>query len=104
MSSASQESDDWFDASLRLADVDCSVAEQIKRDEDMRLGMNVFLDNKILESRLVFARQSRTNPYYLLGVAGIETLAAALSLEKVSIDKVRAAPRRARCCAILKKP
>lgn len=58
-------------------------------------GMCVFLDNKILEARKVFATQSFRNPYYLLGVSAIECLAAALSLEMNAIDKVRHACSRA---------
>ena len=41
---------------------------QLALDRDMLTAMEVFFDNQIHASKALFARQSRANPLYLLGV------------------------------------
>jgi hypothetical protein len=76
----------FFDTTLKFDDINVSVEEQLKLDADVQVGLNVFLENKIKESRAIFARQSRKNPMYLFGAATIDAIGAILSLEKQSIE------------------
>lgn len=79
--------DDFFDVDLKLDDIQFSVSEQLSKDSEMQRGLAVFFENKIKESRAIFAQQSRTNPLYLLGASSVDCLAAMLSFEKTHMER-----------------